>query len=147
MEVLSLSYQLTLNEKKARVLSNALDLYARVISFQLETVADVIMFDNNDLKVYSTDGEEIPYEDLHNFKDALRQLKAQFLKCHPNSSHGIQSRHISDSARIAYDIHQVVRNSVYENSDGRKNRHSVYSHKPRKTSEEEDLPTISFTSP
>jgi hypothetical protein len=129
------NYTLTINEKQADVLVKALDAYSRIHLFQLEDVANVLKWHNR--KVYDLDEKEIPIENLSGLTDALLDLKAEFLNCPRNASHGIYSQKISELARISYDLQQVIRYSLWCNDpEKEKHRHTVCSNEPIRASKE-----------
>jgi hypothetical protein len=95
-------FKLKINEDHAKIILNALDLYSRVIMMQFEHVANVVRWTTIDVE-------------KEEWNDKLTQLTdimtyAKTVLGHPeNGSYGIRSPEISDQARQAYDILQVIR--------------------------------------
>ena len=94
--------KIEISEKQRYVMIAALDAYSRLQMGQLWAVADVVQGCKNRL------GEPLPeYWDIrHKHTDQL--TKALF--GYPgNSSHGIYSHLVPDTAKIAYDLQCVIR--------------------------------------
>lgn len=98
--------RLELTSKQADVLVSALDLYSRILIGQFEEIAHLSLVHNVDML------PEKMMERHHQFSDELRKLKERLLAIPRNGSFGIHSKKVSDLARVAYDIQQVVRNAL-----------------------------------
>lgn len=143
-------YNLEITEEQAYIISNALDLYSRVLIGQFEEVANVITW--NIRKFKDIDGREISPDNMNFFKDGIEKCKEVFLNIPRHGSHGIHSPEVDDSARKSYDMHQVVRNKLAwdkKNKDPAKDDRTpdmiqVIYDEPRKTSNDSDfnLPII-----
>lgn len=89
---------LELNENQAKIVEVALDIYLRLHLCQFDMIR-YIHFDKN-------------------FDGTIFEYAADLMKysIHPelakNASYGIYSKEVSDNARIAWDIHQVLRYKV-----------------------------------
>jgi hypothetical protein len=95
-----MKYNLTLTEKQAGVLIDALDLYTRIGLGQFEEVVQV--YDRN-LK--------LDHETRDRIKSLLDAAKRE--AGHPsNGSYGIHNEKVDDVFRAAFDIKQVVRNKL-----------------------------------
>jgi len=119
-------WTLEINEKQAQVIQDALDSFSRAklgqINYALEHVA-------NDLKL-----DRQTQELVHEY------AKSQFFpELEKNEFYGIHSQEISDDARIAYDIIQVIRYALAQ-KNGVTSGVSLYS--PCKSSTSVDLPKI-----
>ncbi|RJR07436.1 hypothetical protein C4588_06835 [Candidatus Parcubacteria bacterium] len=104
------TYQLTLTEKQLQVLVTATDLYARIICGQFCTVAEQFI------------GKNIPYENLHAAQDMLTAAKTSIFPefgGSPHASHSIRSPDVGESAKISYDIEQVLRHRLSWDSDNK----------------------------
>lgn len=96
-------YALYVNEEQARVIVNALDFYSRIHIGQVEEVDSFVRL----FVRYRKD------KDLDGMKDAIEAFKkAAFPELTSTSSYGIHSEEVDDTARVAWDIKQVLRNVV-----------------------------------
>jgi len=101
-------YIIELNENQLRLLSWACEKVSRIQMCQFDSVADIVspQREGSDFTIY------------HEFRDALDSLK-RFFGLSTNSYFGIYSDKVDNSARTAFDIHQVIRNYLaYEASPG-----------------------------
>lgn len=134
-----MKYAIEMSDEQAVVMQEALDLYFRLLMGQwneLGMMARIGMFRHKDGKDY------LPvelYEHLDNFLQAIVVLVFGF---RPGESWGISSGEIPDSARIAYDIHDVIRHQRWQDNGGDERGYSVASWPPRRLSEHEELPVI-----
>jgi hypothetical protein len=90
-------YTLTLDEEQANVLSQACELLSRIYMGQLNSIADCFV---------TMDG--IKYSELG---DKLREL-VPLVTGVPNGFYAIHSKKLPDTARVAWDLHQVIRHRV-----------------------------------
>lgn len=101
-----MKYKLTLDEEQAKVLIDALDLYARLRIGQIEEVGHTFRFR----------GAADPDKELEQFEQvdaACKELKrAMFPDLHPNASYGIGSQKTPKDAQVAWEIHGVVRHRM-----------------------------------
>lgn len=95
-------YTLTLNEHQAYVIKEALDLFSRIHMGQLDTVADVFV-------AYA---QERGFDTLSFLRDELDNLSPIWTGLHKHAYHGIHSPKISDKARVAWDLQQVIRHRL-----------------------------------
>lgn len=109
-------YTIEVNEEQARTINKALDLYSRILMFQIEEIVNVLLFSKPD-KLQTWNGEEIDFQDVHAIRDKIGEIKEQLLQTPSNASHGIHSPYIANSARVAYDIQQVLRHELYLQRD------------------------------
>ena len=97
--------KLTLTDKQAQVVSEALELFSRLGMGQYDRLRD---------RIHNSLWGEADEQLFKTAEDALRRLSLpDFMSRHPGSSWGIRSPEISDAYRIAYDMHQVVRNKLF----------------------------------
>lgn len=115
--------KIELSDEQAAVLVEALDLYSRCLIGQFEEVGQVALLYNVNMlnsevrqsnqQVYTVSKpDKKAWDAHHDFTDAIRKLKQEILGIHSNGSYGIHSEVVHDSARVAYDILQVVRNHL-----------------------------------
>lgn len=91
--------KLTLNEEQARVIINALDLYTRINIGQIRAISDVFLF-----------RRKWNWDEFHFYANGLK--KTLFPDLQENESYGVHSSKVNESARIAWDIHQVLRHDI-----------------------------------
>jgi len=103
-------YDLKVTEEQARLIQKSLDLYSRILIGQFEEISNVILWDV--LEWSDFEGNQVPCEKIHQFKDRIGLLKQELLGIPPNASHGIHSEKVSDNARKAYDIQKVIRHRI-----------------------------------
>lgn len=106
-------YRLTLDERQAAVLNEALELLSRVTMGQLEAVIDSLRY-RDDKRI---DRLANKWEIL----DIARRLsdiqKAMLFNQPANGSHGIHHPDVPEVARIAWDLHKVVRHELWKNRE------------------------------
>ena len=101
-------YVLSLNERQARTVVNALDCYTRMFMGQIGFALDDAYRD-----ICSREQRDRPQLDYERCYNAIGELKAVlFPELHQNASYGITSPEVSETARVAIDIHDVLRNRV-----------------------------------
>ena len=96
-------YQLSLTERQAQVLTEALDLFSRIGMGQLEEIAYV-------LRSYTKPSESSSL--LSSRLDELKRLAREASNVwmgSPFGCRGISSEEIGDAFRVAWDLHQVIR--------------------------------------
>jgi len=84
--------------------------------FQFDAIKSVLLWEG-DQKDF--DGNKIDTQKTHDFFEVLNAFKEEYFNIPPNASLGIHSQHISDRARKAYDIQQIVRHSIAWDSEGK----------------------------
>lgn len=103
-----MKWNLLIDEEHASVIINALDLYSRLLMGQIEELdrffRDLGFRERED--VY----KKIDVEVLEALVGMLKA--ATFPGCPKNGSYGIYNEEISDKARVAWDIHQVIRHRL-----------------------------------
>jgi hypothetical protein len=98
--------KIELNEKQARTMVEALDLYSRILIGQFEDVGRLAITYN------VTFGDKSDYESFHEFSDRIRELKEELLKIPQNASFGIYNESVHNNARVAWDMQQVIRHNL-----------------------------------
>jgi hypothetical protein len=97
-----MQYQIIVSEKQTRILSSALDVYSRIQGGQFETVLDRFEW------------KKLTREEKNKIEKMLTDLKCMLTGVEENAYLGIGQ--ISDDGQIAYDIHQVVRHCLANNT-------------------------------
>ena len=121
-------YVLTLSERQAQLISNAVELNARLGMGQFEELACFF---------WSKGGS---IEEARSHIDSLRLIKNGSL----NSSPGIRSESIDDDYRVLYDLHQSIRHRLAWDRDPQATVwRGVRYDTPRQLSKDEPLATIS----
>ena len=133
-----MKYNLKISERQAKTLIKALDLYSRIHALQIEEIAVLLRWN---LSNHDTSGNEIPFENIHELEDRIRALKTELLNTPGSAHHGIRSPKISDDARTAYDIQQVIRHQLWKD-DPERQEYCVDSNEPWRSSEKEELAEI-----
>lgn len=107
------AYTLTLSGTQLRIVIQALDLFSRIGIAQFEEILHA--YDSGRLN-----GEILTAEQEHDTRDQARsflEMAKRALTGYPgNAGHGIHSPLVSDKYRVAFDIHQVIRNLLYRES-------------------------------
>jgi len=117
-------YNLKLSKKQLIVISQALESFARAKTGQFDYALEHVNF--------------IGFVEARKMSENIKKLYLPELR--ENETYGIHQKKVSDDARIAYDIHQVIRNKIAweERPEGGM---TSYFDKPFKISEEE-LPNL-----
>jgi len=132
-------YKLVLSETQLRVIKAATDLYSRVQIGQI----------NEALELLPLDIKNFNYGDWQDFRLNVHKGLAPFTIQNVDgysSNLGIHNALTPDSARVSYDIHQVVRYQLKKDSAPPLELPSggtVDCYPAMKTSTEQNLPTIS----
>lgn len=94
-----MKYLLEIDKEHAKVIIEALDVFSRIHMGQLEVVAEqhVHSFDNA--------------EDFIELRKTINLLKSD-LGLHPNAHWGIRSPRVIESAKVAFDIQQIIRHRL-----------------------------------
>jgi len=108
-------FVIEVNKEQAWILSQACELLARANMAQFARIAD-FYFDKLDAKGL----------------DALRDALAKAEEAASKLLNGIRSKETWDGARIAFDIHQVIRHELALDEPGK--QWGVYAHDPMRTS-------------
>lgn len=99
---------ITCNESQLRLLSWSCDLVSRIQICQFDRIADII----------EPSGLDPDFKRLWDFRDDLDRLKS-YWGLSKNASYGIFSEEVSDTARILWDMYQVIRNRLaYDSNPG-----------------------------
>jgi hypothetical protein len=89
-------YRLEISEEQARVISLACELLSRLHMGQLNAAADV----------------HVQRDCFHALADELRKLKPMLTGMPQNAHWGITGPELPDEARVAFDLHQVIRHRL-----------------------------------
>lgn len=135
-----MKYTLHLNEEQARVLIKALDFYSRIGIGQFREIVSNFVFDWCSIFKH----KEGYYKAMKLAEAHIDLAKKLLTKMPHNASLGISSPETPETAKVAYDLQQVIRHKVAwtNNPEG---GHTVDFHEPMKVSEQE-LPTM-YTAP
>lgn len=95
-------YTVTLSERQVRVIKDALDLYSRIGMGQLKEVVNILCLNKDD--------RENRHDIISIIRNSLESLSNLWIG--GSGYHGITSRKISNSFRVAWDIQQVLRHRV-----------------------------------
>ena len=95
-------YKLEINEKQARILRDAIDLYSRIGIGQFGEIWWVWLMNGMDNCKCGRD----------TFDPIMEQLKKKLTGFHFGASFGIHSADVNDVFRQAYDLKQVIRNRL-----------------------------------
>lgn len=93
--------KLELNDKQARIVINALDIYSRIGMLQLDAVAHLL-------------GDLGLHQDPWKVKEFFDVIKRELFELPPGANHGICSPKVPDVCKIAYDIQCVIRKDIAE---------------------------------
>lgn len=97
------AYQLTLTEGQAQVLSDALDIYSRLHMGQLDSLQEI-------LACYSkTRPGMAPF---HEIRQTLQDIEPMITGLSNHAYYGIHSPELKDTARVAWDLHRVLRHRL-----------------------------------
>ena len=104
-------YTITCNRRQLELISQACNIISRLQCCQFDHITNVVQ--PSDFGVENKD-----WTRLHHFQDDLLRLK-EYFNLSLNSSYGIFSEKVQDSARTLWDIHAVLRNKMaYEDNPG-----------------------------
>lgn len=95
-------YTLHLTQKQAEVVNAALDIYMCLHLGQMERGLDPI--ENTLLR-------DKPFSVTEQCREHLREVQ-RLITGTPNGGPGINNERVDDRARVAYDLHQVVRRAL-----------------------------------
>lgn len=122
-----MKYHLEVTKGQARIISQACELLARLHTGQLGELRLLNWPDMETRDVRETEGLCM----------LLKEHLFPGLE-HPHSYHGINSQEIPDEARVAYDLHQVIRRFLAGPKPEGGFPYVIYD-EPRRTSETEEL--------
>jgi hypothetical protein len=97
-------YNLRLTEEQCRVILKSAEFYGRLALGQIKTAIDVYYGFRNKVGGHTVQLDRYNYH-CGELKSALTGLNA-------NESYGIFNKEVDDSARVAWDIQQVVRHRL-----------------------------------
>ena len=123
--------KLEITDQQAKIITDALDCYSRMKTGQIDYALDPLrdrIFDKN-----------ISMSDVRNKADELKKLIFPEFDS-SGMSYGIHSHDISDNARIAFDLIQVIRYDIWKREGGPK--YIVDANPPYQTSLEVGLAKI-----
>lgn len=125
---------LTMTDVQARVVSTALEMWSRALMGQLNIVVSEVAR----IVVWKDDVERR----LPNYKAIRESLEIpmdEIFGLHVGAAYAISSEETPESARVAYDVHQVMRHALAWHRDPKGGGH-VHFHQPMNYAEE-PLPT------
>ena len=94
-----MKYMLEIDSTQASVLINALDLYSRIHIGQFTEILKPFRF-----------SKKVEIKDVRAAEHMLDAVKFLLTGFEYGVSYGIHSEEVSDDARVAYDLQQVIRN-------------------------------------
>lgn len=99
-------------ERQAHLINSALDLYVRLNLGQFDRlIYDVPTIHDNVWNNHRDEWHDFASEELKTLRNKLFDFKHGM-----NYSHGINSDKVSDYARLAQDIHEVIRHEFWKNN-------------------------------
>lgn len=118
-----MKYKLIVSKKQAKTISLALDFYSRIMGGQFEDIL-----------------HRFPWKNLNDDKrdearNILVNLKCMLTGLNPNQPN-MGLHNISEEGRIAYDLHQVIRNKIAHDNPDDHHKYSVDFDPPLKYSSE-----------
>jgi len=119
-----MTYTLKISKEQAQAISNCTELYARIQMGQVEDVGYQLLANTKYL--------DLPPEDQSAIRDLLSDIH-RILVGATNTSFGLHNKKIPEQARVAWDIHQVVRNVLAWERQPEGGISSVAFDKPYKT--------------
>lgn len=125
---------LTLSDKQAQVLVGALDLYSRVLIGQIENVEEVLRLNYPDLATAR----------LGTARGLCDTIKMILWEFQSGASFGIHNPRVPDKARQAWDLQQVIRNTIARTKNPEGGIQVCYD-TPTQTSTEEPLATATIS--
>ena len=97
-----MKYNLQCDEEQLKIITKSLDLFSRILIGQFDEVALVFRDEN-------INNDNFDFCKINNLSNEFRKLKED-IGLYSNSNYGIHNdKFVSDSARKAYDILQVIR--------------------------------------
>lgn len=100
-----MEYLLKISKHQAEVISLALDVLSRIGLGQF----DIAISDAMKERFWGMEGKDFNRDEVqHHFNELKRILTGH----PPNGSYGISNEEVNDKYRVAYDIHQVIRNRL-----------------------------------
>jgi hypothetical protein len=128
------TWSLDLDKQDIDVLIKATDILSRCMMGQFRIVGEL-------LSDYMQNTHSSDYSKLHDACEALQHVESLVTGLPRASYHGIRSPQLNDSARILYDIQQVLRYQMAL-EEGDKSRHSVWRYEPSKTSTSSEMAVL-----
>jgi hypothetical protein len=104
-------YKITCNKRQLQLISIACDLVSRLQCCQFDHITNVVQ-----PRDFGLENEN--FTRLRYFRETLLEIK-EYFDLNINSSYGIFSPEVQNSARTWWDMHQVIRNKLaYESNPG-----------------------------
>lgn len=124
-------YVLKMTSEHCKVVQDALDMYSRVLMGQWEIVSEKL-------------AGSISIEERLRFRDIIDAAKREILNMGLGASHGIHNqKDVSDNARVAYDLTQVLRHEVWSRQPATdRQNYGVDAYPPNRSSENVPLAEI-----
>jgi hypothetical protein len=127
-------FQMMFNERQARTLMRALDLYSRIGIGQFEELIHLFRWQFDPRLKDKLDQIEMSEQRLNEIKTLLFDL-------HPNSSFGIFNKDVPDEFRVAWDLQKVIRHQIWKESEN-PTRFTVDSYPPDQSVADQPLAQI-----
>lgn len=122
-------YRLTMTEGQAQVIQRALEIYGRLCLGQVKAAIDQVPFNSK---------RKIDYQRVRSLSD---EMKFELTGMQSNASYGIYCKEVDESARVAWDLQQILRHKIaWDNNP--KGGNTVNFNKPMKSSKKEPLAII-----
>jgi len=131
-------YLLEIDERQARILNDALDLYSRIGIGQLEEIA-------NNFRWFNDPRLKDNWDKLDIARSLLDSIKMLLFKQPPNGSYGIYHPDVPDCYRVAWDIQKVIRHHLWleRQAQGEGQRFCVDADEPNQSAKDQPLAKIS----
>lgn len=101
---MSKNFTITMSEEQVRTMSMACEVLMRLHIGQLDRILELPLAPNSE--------HEPALEDLSIARKHIEEAKRLLLGFSPEASHGIRNPLVSETARIAFDLHQVCRHRL-----------------------------------
>ncbi|MFA6234657.1 MAG: hypothetical protein WC824_10805 [Bacteroidota bacterium] len=132
---MSRKIKVTMTEEQAKLLSQAAELYARLMTGQLEVLAECLP-GTSPLAHFINTGK------INAMDEAVKDLKHVVTGFSMYHSYGIHNPVVPEKARVLYDLHQVLRHQVQKNKPSPWKGMQVWDDPPMQVSEKTPLATI-----
>lgn len=91
-----MTYLLNINKTQAKTISHALDFFSRIVGAKFDVILESISWEKRD--------------NLEKVSEMLLDIKQLLTNLSRNATYGIGK--VSEEAKIAYDLHQVIRHQL-----------------------------------